>query len=195
MEEKVDFRVKKTRKALLQALRALLSEKSFDDITVTELCERAEIRRVTFYSHFGGKEELFSYMLREMQQNICRETEAVAKTQTPVGYCANVLGQILDFMEENEKIAETVMDSSAKNLVLDVLSQQIGTDLRSCFSLPARQNASLPANPEMLAVLCSGALLGCARWWVTQGKQLSKKELTAQFTALMERSMAGRLPG
>lgn len=60
MEEKVDFRVKKTRKALLQALRALLSEKSFDDITVTELCERAEIRRVTFYSHFGGKEELFS---------------------------------------------------------------------------------------------------------------------------------------
>ena len=38
----------KTYRALLQALRAILWGKIFDDITVTELCERAEIRRGTF---------------------------------------------------------------------------------------------------------------------------------------------------
>ena len=194
MEEKVDFRVKKTRRALLQALRTLLTEKSFDDITVTELCERAEIRRVTFYTHFDGKEELFSYMLQEMQKASYPEHEAAVNAQTPVGYCANVLGHILDFMEANERIAETVMDSSAKNLVLDALSNQIGADLQSRFSSTARRDTSASATPEMMAVLCSGALLSCARWWVTQGKPVSKEELTAQFSALMDRHIIRELP-
>lgn len=144
MEEKVDFRVKKTRRALLQALRTLLMEKCFDDITVTELCERAEIRRVTFYTHFDGKEELFAYMIQEMQESFCRENGDAAKPQTPAAYCADVLGHILDFMEENGRIAETVMDSSAKNLVLDALSRQIEADLQSCFFLTARQDAPSP---------------------------------------------------
>ena len=190
----MDFRVIKTHRALLQALRVLLSEKNFDDITVTELCERAEIRRVTFYTHFDGKEALFAYMIREMQERFHSEKKFASKTQTPASYCANVLGHILDFMEENERIAETVMNSSAKNLVLEALSKQIGTDLRSCFSSTAQQDPSLSADPGMLAVLCSGALLSCARWWVTKGKQVSKEDLTVQFTALMERNMLGKLP-
>lgn len=194
MEEKIDFRVKKTRRALLEALRVLLAEKSFDDITVTELCERAEVRRVTFYTHFNDKEELFAYMIREMQKSFYRENGAAVKTQTPVSYCANILGYILDFMEENEQISETVMASSAKNLVLDALTKQIGTDLRWCFPSTERQDTSIPADSEILAILCSGALLNCARWWVTQGKQMSKKDLTAQFNALMERHMVGALP-
>lgn len=57
----------KTYRALLQALRAILSGKIFVDITVTELCERAEICRGTFYTHFDGKEALFAYMIMERQ--------------------------------------------------------------------------------------------------------------------------------
>ena len=190
MEEKVDFRVKKTRRALLQALRSLLMEKSFDAITVTELCERAEIRRVTFYTHFDSKEDLFIYLIREMQERFCKESEGAAEAQTPSSYCADVLRHILDFMEEHEKIAETVMDSSAQSLVLDALSKQIGADLRSCAVPAEQQDTAIPAATEMQAVLCSGALLSCARWWVTQGKQVSKEDMTVQFTALMGRSIA-----
>lgn len=38
--KKLDLRVQKTRSALTSALYDLLCQKSFDDITVTELCER-----------------------------------------------------------------------------------------------------------------------------------------------------------
>ena len=41
MEEKIDLRIQKTHRALPGALRELLSEKSFDEISVSELCDRA----------------------------------------------------------------------------------------------------------------------------------------------------------
>ena len=45
MEKKKDLRVQKTYRALMAAFEALLAEETFDDITVTELCARALIRR------------------------------------------------------------------------------------------------------------------------------------------------------
>ena len=55
MEKKSDLRVRKTYEALMRAFEDLLTGKTFDDITVNELCERAMIRRPTFYSHFEDK--------------------------------------------------------------------------------------------------------------------------------------------
>ena len=51
--KKPDLRVQKTRSALTSALYDLLCQKSFDDVTVTELCEKAVIRKATFYKHFS----------------------------------------------------------------------------------------------------------------------------------------------
>ncbi len=47
-----DRRVRKTLAAVYQALAALLSEKELKDITIRELCERADINKSTFYLHF-----------------------------------------------------------------------------------------------------------------------------------------------
>lgn len=49
---KIDRRIIKTKKAINNALLQLLSEKSLDEITITELTERADINRKTFYLHY-----------------------------------------------------------------------------------------------------------------------------------------------
>lgn len=48
MEKKTDLRVIKTCNKLGFALRDMLTERSFDDITVFDLCEKAGVRRATF---------------------------------------------------------------------------------------------------------------------------------------------------
>ena len=60
-----DPRVKRTRLLLKHALGDLLVEKSFQDITIQDIAERATLNRVTFYAHFDDKFELFSFWLRE----------------------------------------------------------------------------------------------------------------------------------
>ncbi|OON98944.1 MAG: TetR family transcriptional regulator [Epulopiscium sp. Nele67-Bin004] len=54
----------KTRVAILNAVRTLLQEKNFTDITVDEICQKAQISRGTFFNYFAGKENVFDYYLR-----------------------------------------------------------------------------------------------------------------------------------
>ena len=51
----MDLRVQKTYRALFAAFTELLEEHRFEDVTVAMLCDRAMIRRTTFYKHFADK--------------------------------------------------------------------------------------------------------------------------------------------
>ena len=46
-QNKNDLRVRKTRKALQDAILELAKEYNFDEITINQICDRAHIRRVT----------------------------------------------------------------------------------------------------------------------------------------------------
>ncbi|WP_420631168.1 TetR/AcrR family transcriptional regulator [Candidatus Leptofilum sp.] len=54
----LDPRIRRTRKLLQRALSTLLADKSFSDISITDICNEAEIARVTFYQHYDSKEAL-----------------------------------------------------------------------------------------------------------------------------------------
>ena len=59
LQKKEDRRVRRTRDKLGDALVELLVQKSFDEITVQDVLDRAGVSRSTFYSHFSDKNDLF----------------------------------------------------------------------------------------------------------------------------------------
>src|SRR5438105_11111711 len=59
LDKKEDQRVRRTRDRLGDAIMALLVEKPFDDITVQDVLDRAEVSRSTFYTHYRDKNDLF----------------------------------------------------------------------------------------------------------------------------------------
>ena len=62
---KIDPRIKRTRKLLLDAFISLIAEKSFEDITVQDIAARATVNRATFYAHFVDKYALVDTLIRE----------------------------------------------------------------------------------------------------------------------------------
>ena len=56
MEENVrqDRRVRRTKRAIRNAFAELLSEKPYEEITVTDITELADINRKTFYNYYAG---------------------------------------------------------------------------------------------------------------------------------------------
>ena len=56
--EKSNSRYFKTAKEMDLALIALLKKKSFDYITVSELCKQAAVNRTTFYLHYENLNDL-----------------------------------------------------------------------------------------------------------------------------------------
>ena len=56
-----DRRVRRTRRALHDALLTLMTEKSYDAVTVQDIIDRADVGRSTFYSHFTDKRYLLDF--------------------------------------------------------------------------------------------------------------------------------------
>ena len=65
MEKKIDLRIIKTKKNIYDAFISLMSEKTFEEIKVSEICDRALINRSTFYSHFDDKYTLFDSLISD----------------------------------------------------------------------------------------------------------------------------------
>ncbi len=99
-----DKRVIKTKKNIKDSFIRLLSEKPFDDISVTELCQAAGMSRITFYTHYSDKYELTESLFKELMQ-IAHEDYKKLQKDNPEGdpivsYC-NLLDSVVNLYESN----------------------------------------------------------------------------------------------
>ncbi|MGN1358231.1 MAG: TetR/AcrR family transcriptional regulator, partial [Bacilli bacterium] len=65
-EKKVDLRVVKTKRLLYATLLELMKEKTFEEIKVSDICNKALVNRSTFYSHYQDKYDLFSELVMDI---------------------------------------------------------------------------------------------------------------------------------
>lgn len=59
----------KNRKAISAAALELFREKGYENVGVSEICRRADVPRSSFYSAFGGKEDIIIYMLKNLKED------------------------------------------------------------------------------------------------------------------------------
>ena len=64
--EKTDRRARYTRMVLKESLIELLKEKRISNISIKEICERADINRSTFYSHYQDQYDLMHQVEQEV---------------------------------------------------------------------------------------------------------------------------------
>lgn len=64
-----DLRVRRTIKSIKYAFCQLVLEKDYSEISITELAERAEINRKTFYLHFSSLDDLIEQLQNEIVEN------------------------------------------------------------------------------------------------------------------------------
>ena len=61
---KVDPRIIRTKKLLVEAFQEVSREKRMSQITVKDITERATVNRATFYAHFTDKYDITLYLKR-----------------------------------------------------------------------------------------------------------------------------------
>lgn len=179
MEKKLDLRVQKTRSALTSALYDLMSKKSLDEITVTELCQQAMVRKATFYKHFGDKTELLEYMIQELQRISTEENTIGYDPKVPYSYYSGVFEYLLDFIESNDRFVLNVLKSNSSSFVRNILEEQIRREI-DCH-LKTEDNEDIQTSHAMLSSLYAGAIVSCCIWWGMQKNRPAKEEMTGQF--------------
>ena len=70
----------KNRDRIIQSALSLFSEKNFEDVTIKDICQKAEVANSTFYYHFKTKEELMDCLRMHDMRPRKRELFALAAT-------------------------------------------------------------------------------------------------------------------
>lgn len=70
LEKKLDRRINRSKRVLKDAFISLLEKKNFEEISVTDIVQLADLNRSTFYSHFQDKESLMISIMDELLDGI-----------------------------------------------------------------------------------------------------------------------------
>ncbi len=185
MEKAQDLRIIKTHMALNKAFLEMLKERRFEEITVNELCERAMVRRATFYKHFADKYEFFTFFVSAIQKQFEAENPALQTDRNPRGYCLSMTKKLVEFLVANSDVVNCILHSNMAPVLLDLLSEQITATLSSRLKESAESGYQLPVSPDILATFYAGGLLRVLHRWLTQKRTISEQDLLEEIEKIL----------
>lgn len=181
----LDRRSLRTRDALNGALIHLIAERGWDDISVQDVCDLANIGRSTFYSHYTGKDALLIGGLENLQAELRRQARvraqaAVEGADTGTGF-GFVLG-LIEHAHDQRKIFRGLIGRRSGYVVHQRFREMVMRLVHD--ELPQPVAGGLPR--EAAVRWLSAALVELLSWWVEQPTPMPTTELEALFIALAQ---------
>ena len=120
MANKVDVRIVKSKESLMSALIVLMGKKKLEELTISEICQEADVNRNTFYSHYSSVRELFE----ETNGKYMEALFASAKVfDEPNDSTIKNLVNVLDKMKEKGNLTKIIFSESNSIKHLNTLLQ------------------------------------------------------------------------
>ena len=174
-ERGTDRRVQKTQRSLRDALVSLIHEKSYDEIAVKEIVERAGVGRTAFYSHFGDKAALLDSGIDQM-------VHAAAPRQFSL--------RLFEHVDRFRRDPQLHMSRQGRAIVHRHLRQALIERLAADTAVIRRSRNGAEIPPDLAVEYVVNTFILVLDWWCESDSQLSPSEVDDLFLALVRPVMA-----
>lgn len=99
---KTDRRTIYTKNVIKDALLDALAEKSFEQITVTDVCRRAEVTRATYYIHYQSLTEVLDELLNDALQ--MADQDCQKQDEDALQIMSLLAEETADYLKEKESL-------------------------------------------------------------------------------------------
>jgi AcrR family transcriptional regulator len=169
-----DRRILRTLAALRAAMIALMVEKDWEDISVQDLCDRANVGRSTFYTHFDDKDQLlmagFEHMRRELR---------AARTATSPSDRLGWARAFIDHADEQRALFRALLGRRS--------GHHVQKRFRRLLVESIRQDTGVA---EPVVHYIAGAFFELLTWWVEARSDLAAAEIERLFRRLTAPAIA-----
>ena len=181
-EQSENRRTRMTKRLMKDALLELLAQTELSGISVTAICERADVNRSTFYRYYTGPSDL----LRELEQDML---DRIPAPSLPVNRreeesVLRAAAAFFDFVEENADVFRILFSESANagfsSRMVDLLCAQHITGVESADGL----------NTEYMQRYVANGTVGMLREWIDAGFPISSREI-AELMYRLSRKVTG----
>lgn len=181
MKEKVDLRIVKTNKLLYETLLELLKTQTFEEIKVSDICNKALINRSTFYAHFNDKYELVASFINDLRDSLTNELNNIEKDITLKEYYLKLIEILLDHIEGREDVYKSILINNRNSIIMDMIYNTIAEDITSRVK---NNNKGVP--DELFVSYHLGAIVNIGIDWLKNNKKYSKEEMLKYLDKLMD---------
>ena len=175
MKDKNDRRSQRTRHLLSAAFVQLLKEKGYSAVTVSDIIDRANIGRSTFYSHYQDKDDLF---VGELDRVIELLSHRIPH-QGGIPFFPS-LGLFQHVGEEFE-LYKALVWSPGIDLLIKHLQKSLSARIEQGFQKSGRE-FEIPI--PILANFIAGSFLTLLKWWLENKMIYSPEEMDVMFRKL-----------
>jgi AcrR family transcriptional regulator len=176
-----DPRIRRTRHGLQEALRKLLETESFEQISVLEIAEKAQVNRATFYDHYPDKFALLEALVAARFFGLLEARKIRFDGTCPSAIKALILA-VCDFLTTESGLGGIAPGSSFQPLVESTIISLIR---KVILDGPERGVASGGASPELTAAAVSWAIYGAAKEWADTADRVPADEISATIMLLV----------
>ncbi|WP_125711048.1 TetR/AcrR family transcriptional regulator [Lacticaseibacillus porcinae] len=156
-------RVQQTRNQLKLALLTLLADHSLANITVTTICQVADINRGTFYSHYDNPAALFA----DIEHDLAQQVSPLIGDETTL---MTWLPQVLTVIKQQDTATAIILQNLQHSPVLQTILKPMRHQTLSRYS--ARFDITDPAVLNYyFEFYFSGAIQVISQWLATGAKE------------------------
>ena len=179
----MDRRQKKTREAIFNAFCDLLSKKRYEQITVGEIIERADVGRATFYAHFETKDFLLKALCEELFCHIFDEAEKRVEKHRHIFECdapSSVFLHLFQHLQNNDNNILALLACDNNELFLGYFKANLRELIsRQPYLFSDERCRALPKNFWINHI--SATFVETVRWWVDNGMRENAETLSNYF--------------
>lgn len=182
--DKTDLRIVKTNKALYEALLLLMKEKTFEEIKISDLCQKALVNRSTFYAHYNDKYELLITMVEDLKQALLSSLKTNENDINTKEYFMEMLKILIDHIEDKKDIYQAILVNNRNGILMDILYDVANRDINERIKDDkVVKNAHVPS--EVITKFYLGAIVNIGIEWIKNNCRYTKEELISYFNILI----------
>jgi AcrR family transcriptional regulator len=179
---KTDRRSERTRQLLNAALIELMLEQRYDEITVQDIIDRANIGRSTFYAHYLDKEDLlvsgFTRVLDILSQDQHQRGEGEYQALPN-------LVRFFQHVQSHHQLYKALVRGGGIDRLFKKSHQHMRRNIEQHLAelIPAGQAPAAPL--PLVADYLAGAILSMLTWWLDNEMPYTPEQMDALFQQLV----------
>ncbi|WP_089610393.1 TetR/AcrR family transcriptional regulator [Dehalobacterium formicoaceticum] len=178
----MDRRIIKSQVAIKKAFIDLMTEMSFDNITIQNISDRANVSRGTFYLHYIDKFDLLDKLIASHLD----ELQAICKTKADFGL-EDALLRWTVYFENNYLFFSTILTSKGAYCFSSHFLEMVKKQLRMEINFDEGINRGV--HKDIVYHFLGSAITGLIEWWFINKRPVSSHVLAEQLSTLLERNL------
>ena len=177
---KQDKRAIRSSNMIFDALDVLIDQKNYQDITVSELVDQAQVGRATFYRNFDNIEDVLRFKCDQVFDDLFNFFVQQHKQTNPSDGKFPFLKPILQYFYFDSRVIELLIQANKTYLLQSAFRKR----LSSLISNPANISDIPAVYQEYLKEIYSSTATNILLHWIRTGKNESPEELAESIKAI-----------